>query len=169
MNAASHDRTTFEFPSPEAAWGFAQQARELGHRVDLPERVNLFSHGSHAAVWIGALIGGALLGLIGAFAENFALALPRLGPIFAAPIGAPTVLFAVLGGSAGALIGGLLTLRPVAAHTVQEGHLKLQAQHGSLPMQPVLVAIQSDDEQLGHVAMEWGGLATPDAAPAERA
>lgn len=162
MKVAPQNRTTFEFPSPEAAWGFAQQARELGHRVDLHGRVNLFAPGTHAAVWAGALIGGTLLALVGAFAETFALALPRLGPVFAAPIGAPTVLFALMGGSAGALIGGLLMLRRAPTHKADP------ARHDDQSMQPALVEVSGQDDMLGHMAMEWGGLATPEDAVAGR-
>ncbi|GAA5512382.1 hypothetical protein Dcar01_01096 [Deinococcus carri] len=154
--------TTLEFPSPEAAWGFAQQALEMGHRVDLPARVNLFPVGMHLAVWVGALIGGAVLGLLGALAENFMLGLPRLGPIFAAPTGAPTVLFAFLGGSVGALTGGLLTLRLAAmAAEARAGDERATHVETGQPIQPVLVEALGERERLAHLAMEWGGYPLP--------
>lgn len=170
--------TTLEFPSPEAAWGFAQQAQELGHRVDLPERVDLFPAGTHRAVWSGALIGGLVLGLVGALAESFMLPLPRLGPIFAAPTGAPTVLFAFLGGSVGALTGGLATLRAVPAARADREMVQPEPGHPGQaqvvavqspareawedpPMQPTLVEVQGERESLEHLALEWGGHAVP--------
>ncbi|WP_034388663.1 hypothetical protein [Deinococcus sp. YIM 77859] len=169
---------TLEFPSPEAAWGFAQQAQERGHRVDLPERVNLFPAGMYRAVWVAALIGGTVLGLVGALAENFMLALPRLGPIFAAPTGAPTVLFAFLGGSVGALTGGLATLRAVPAARADREMVQPEPGHPAPAqvvavqspareawedprVQPTLVEVQGEGEALEHLALEWGGHAVP--------
>lgn len=164
--------TTLEFPSPQAAWGFAQQAREMGHRTELQGRANLFAPGTHAAPWGGALVGGALLGLLGAFAEHFAVGLPRLGPIFAAPVGAPTVLFSFLGGSLGALLGGLATLRKddpahqrhqeavrqMGQGRMQQGQTQQSGQmQGGMKVQPARVRAEGERDMLEHMAMTWGG------------
>lgn len=186
---------TFKFPSPEAAWGFAQQAREMGHEVALQGRVNLFAPGTHAAVWLGAVVGGVLLALVGVAAENFSLGLPRLGPLFAAPTGAPTLLLAMLGGSAGALVGGLVTLRAApavvaareerAAAAPNWEHHAYPPERGQVivaepgpgapegshvpPMPPVLVEARGEREMLAHTALEWGGQAVPSAAEQHQA
>lgn len=136
-------KTILDFPSSQAAWGFAVQAREMGHHVRVDGTVNLFAPRTHALTWGLAVAGGAALGLVGAFAETFQLGLPRLGPIFAAPTGAPTVLFGAAGGSLGALAGGLLALRPAREFEAGSPVARVRA--------------EGEREMLERMAAGWGG------------
>lgn len=102
--------TTAEFPSPAAAREFADTARARWAHAEVIGGVRIVPRRSAAAAWIGALIGGLALGLIGGLAEGGYLGLPRLEPLLAAPVWSVTMLASVIGGSLGALIGSLATL-----------------------------------------------------------
>ena len=103
---------TLEFPSVKAAWHFVQEAKASGYEAHLNQTVSLLSVRARWFVVAGSLLGGSLLGVLGAWAEAGRLPLPGLEPLFAAPIGAVTALLAMIGGSLGALLGGLLDLSP---------------------------------------------------------
>lgn len=115
--------STAEFPSAEAAWDFSVDARASGHNVKLADTAQPVTRSAFWVAMACALVGGTVFGLLGAFAEAGVLGLPRLEPLFAAPVGSVTTLLSVFGGSVGALIGGLAALKPVtrrqpAAHYV---------------------------------------------------
>mgnify|MGYP005834176991 CR=1 FL=1 len=69
--------------------------------------IHLTSRQTLLPVVITTVAGAFLLGLIGLSAELNLLPLPRLEPLFASPAGGVTVLFVVIGGSVGGLIGSL--------------------------------------------------------------
>ncbi len=114
---------TVEFPSAEAAYDFAVDARALGYKVTLDDAAQPVTKRAFWTAVVAALVGGTVFGLVGALAEAGLIGLPRLEPLFAAPVGSVTTLLSIFGGSLGALLGGLAALKPVtprllAAHYV---------------------------------------------------
>lgn len=107
---------TVEFPSAQAAWDFSVDARANGHQVKLTDTARPVTKPTFWTAILAALVGGTALGLVGAFAEAGFLGLLRLEPLFAAPLGAVTTVLAVFGGSLGALIGGLVALKPASRY-----------------------------------------------------
>lgn len=69
----------------------------------------LFTSRSLLITLIGALAGGFIFGLMGYFAENGIISLPRLEPLFAAPYFTVTIFMAIFGAGLGAVIGSLAT------------------------------------------------------------
>ncbi|WP_410508678.1 DUF4396 domain-containing protein [Methanosarcina hadiensis] len=67
----------------------------------------IFTSKSFLITLIGAFLGGLIFGLVGYFAENGNLAIPRLEPLFAAPYGSITIFFTIFGASLGSLIASL--------------------------------------------------------------
>ncbi len=65
-------------------------------------------------ILLGAMLGAAILGSVGALAEWGVIGIDRLEPLFASPVGAVALLYAVIGGSLGALVPalGLLEAAP---------------------------------------------------------
>jgi hypothetical protein len=104
---------TVELPSTQAAWHFVVDAQQQGYDAEMAAATKILPRTTFWAIVIGALLGGTLLALVGALAEAGRLGLPRLEPLFAAPVGAVTALLATIGGSFGALIGGFIGLHPV--------------------------------------------------------
>lgn len=102
---------TLRFPTPKTAWLFTEEAQAQGYHVHIPATAQILPRVTVWAVVIGGLAGGALLGSVGGLAEAGMIGLPRLEPLFAAPVGAVTALLATIGGSLGALIGGFVGLR----------------------------------------------------------
>jgi hypothetical protein len=98
-----------------AAAQFREEAQASGWRATTPGAVDLAPPRTRRGLLLGLLIGLLLFGLIGILAEAGLIGLPRLEPLFAAPLGAVTLLLAVIGGMLGALIGSLLTLPHAAA------------------------------------------------------
>ena len=105
-----------EFPSAEAAWEFTEEARASGHRVKLTDTARPVAKRSFGTAVVSALVLGSLFGVLGAYAEAGVVGLPRLEPLFAAPVGAVGAFLAAFGGSLGALLGGLATLKPAQRH-----------------------------------------------------
>jgi hypothetical protein len=67
----------------------------------------IFTSKSLLITLIGTLLGGLVFGLVGYFAENGSLAIPRLEPLFAAPYGSVTIFSIIFGASIGSLIASL--------------------------------------------------------------
>jgi hypothetical protein len=111
---------TLKFPSTKTAWLFVEEARAQGYHARIPATVQILPRVTAWAVLVGALAGGTLLGTIGGLAEAGLIGLPRLEPLFAAPVGAVTALLATIGGSLGALTGGFVGLRSAPSLAAQE-------------------------------------------------
>ncbi len=137
------------FPSTKAAAHFVEEAQAQGYRARLPAGARILPRMTVWAIIIGALIGGALFGVIGGLAEAGQLGLPRLEPLFAAPVGAVTALLATFGGSLGALIGGFIGLHPVAPLTTYADTEVL--------VDGVLVDDNADKAALEKLAMPYRG------------
>jgi MFS family permease len=67
----------------------------------------IFTSKSLLITLIGTLLGGLVFGLVGYFAENGSLAIPRFEPLFAAPYGSVTIFSIIFGASLGSLIASL--------------------------------------------------------------
>ena len=115
-----------EFPSAEAAWDFSVNACASGHRVKLSDTAQPVTKRTFRAAVLSALVGGTLFGLLGAFAEAGVLGLPRLEPLFSAPVGSVTTLLAVFGGSLGALLGSLVALKPVTQRRTADHYVTVE-------------------------------------------
>jgi hypothetical protein len=137
---------TLEFSSPEAARYFTGDARPAGWRVEFPTGAvsRIFTRRMAGATAAGLVIGGAVLGLLGWLADAGLLGLDRFEPLFAAPYGAVTVLFATVGAALGGVAGTLATLEaapmPPAGETLR-----------------VTVQGDGDAEQLMRFARRYGG------------
>ena len=131
-----------KFSSAETAWGFSVDARAAGHQVKLGGAAEPVSKQAFRTALLCALVGGTLFGLLGAFAEAGVVGLPRLEPLFAAPVGSVTTLLAVFGGSLGALLGGLTALKPVAKNH-PAGH--------------VVTVERETDDAVENLAQRYGG------------
>ncbi|WP_292727991.1 DUF4396 domain-containing protein [Methanoculleus sp.] len=136
----------FEFPSLEAARQFAEDVRPTGWRVEFPAGAvaRIFTRRMAGATAAGLVIGAAVLGLLGWLADAGLLGLDRFEPLFAAPYGTVTVLFATVGAALGGLAGTLATLEaapmPPAGETIR-----------------VTVQGDGDAEQLMRFARRYGG------------
>ncbi|AKB81726.1 hypothetical protein MSBR3_1148 [Methanosarcina barkeri 3] len=69
----------------------------------------IFTLKSFFITLIGAFLGGFIFGLVGYFAENGSVAIPRLEPLFAAPYGSVTIFFVIFGASLCSLIASLVS------------------------------------------------------------
>lgn len=108
--------TTVKFPSTKAAWEFSEEARASGHKVRLVDTARPATKRIFWSAVLFSLVLGSLFGVLGAYAEAGVVGLPRLEPLFAAPVGAVTAFLSVFGGSLGALLGGLVALTPARRH-----------------------------------------------------
>ena len=126
------------FPTAGAAWQFAVAARAKGHKAKVLASVSLLTRGSLLVTLLAALLGGVILGLLGAFAEAGLLGLPRLEPLFAAPVGSVTTFLAVVGVSLGALVAGLVTLHPVKASDDSTRHVHLMGEPDRSSIEPLV-------------------------------
>ena len=115
-----------EFPSAEAAWEFTEEARASGHKVKLTDTARPVTKRAFWTAVVSALVLGSLFGILGAYAEVGVVGLPRLEPLFATPVGAVSAFLAVFGGSLGALLGGLATLRPAQRHAVAVHYVTME-------------------------------------------
>lgn len=135
---------TLKFPSAKTAWLFTEEAQAQGYHARIPATVQILPRVTVWAVVIGGLAGGALLGSVGGLAEAGVIGLPRLEPLFAAPVGAVTALLATIGGSIGALIGGFVGLgqapslaeRDTAEVLVREDGARLEELAAEFQAQP---------------------------------
>ena len=118
--------TTAEFPSAEAAWEFTEEARASGHKVKLTDTARPVTKRAFWTAVVSALVLGSLFGVLGAYAEAGVVGLPRLEPLFAAPVGAVSAFLAVFGGSLGALLGGLATLKPAQRHAAAAHYVTME-------------------------------------------
>ena len=135
------------FSSARQAAQFAEDARKAGWRARNPRAVDLAPRRARWAMLIGGLVGLVLLGLVGLLAEAGIIGLNRLEPLFASPLGAVTLLLAIIGAGLGALIGALLTLR-TAPRMPQDA-------------QPTVTVAGTDDrEAVEHLAQRHGGEVT---------
>ncbi len=113
--------TTVTFPSTEVASQFARAARSQGHAVEVVGETVVVPRRSALVTLVVALVGAVPLVLLGWFAEQWMVGLPRLEPLFAAPIGSVTLLLGVTGAAIGAVVGSLASL-PRAAGPSPAGH-----------------------------------------------
>ena len=142
---------TLKFPSAKTAWLFTEEAQAQGYHARIPATVQILPRVTVWAVVIGALAGGALLGSVGGLAEAGMIGLPRLEPLFAAPVGAVTALLATIGGSLGALIGGFIGLQQAPSLAERDS---------------AEVLVREDGAQLEELAAEF--QAQPNGYAAER-
>ncbi len=133
--------STVEFPSAEAAYNFSVEVRTAGHQVKLGGATKPVTRQAFRTAALSALVGGTLFGLLGAFAEAGMVGLPRLEPLFAAPLGAVTALLSIFGGSLGALLGGLVALEPVKPSHTSGYH----------------VTVADTDDSVSSLARRYGG------------
>lgn len=145
---------TFEFPSFEAARQFAGDARPAGWRVKFPAGAvsRIFTRRMRGATAAGLVVGAVVLGLIGWLVDAGLIGLDRLEPLFAAPYGAVTVLFATIGAALGALAGTLATLE--AAPMLPAGETVR-----------VTVRGDGDTEPLIRLARRYGGAPAGGGSP----
>jgi hypothetical protein len=140
----------FRFPSVNSAWHFLVDATQEGWKVSTPDidTVSFYDARTRWFILIGALLGAVILGSAGALAEWGVIGIDRLEPLFASPVGAVALLYAVIGGCLGALIPALGFLGPISA--------------GSPADAPHAVAKGTGDQDaLAHIAGRYGGEQVP--------
>ncbi len=145
MEKASAEHTV-ELPSADAAWHFSADANESGWktRFEGANVVRLTSSGPLAAIALGPIVGGTILGLVGWLSEAGTIPLPRLEPLLASPHGAVTMLFAALGTSLGLLLTFFAVVKPIPS-----GEPAKTAQ--------VIASGKGDLEELQGLAERYGG------------
>ncbi len=136
------------FPSTRAAWQFSQDLRAEGYHPRFAAVARPITKKMFIAALIGALIGGAILCIVGILAEQGKLGLPRLEPLFASPPGAVAALLAVIGGSFGAAIGGLIGMEAAP----------------SISQETPVVEVDRNGKMVDQLAQRYGGNSSTEGA-----
>ncbi len=137
---------TVELPSADAAWHFSTDATEAGWKIDFKEAdiAHIFPPGSLAAIVLGPILAGSILGLVGWFSETGMISLPKLEPLFASPHGAVTMFFASLGISLGLLITFFTAAKPLSSRRI-------------IKTTQVIIIGKGDSKELQSLAEHYGG------------
>jgi hypothetical protein len=137
---------TVEFPSVDAAWYFSTYANKAGWRTYFEDAdiARISSPGPLAAIVLGPILGGSILGLVGWLSEAGTISLPRLEPLFASSYGALTMFFAALGVSLGLLVTFFAVVKPVPSRK----HVRTTQ---------VIASGKNDSEKLQSLAERYGG------------